>query len=111
MFNHPDSFSLAEYLRRTVPELVQPLEDVKWSLWEAGDDDINGLETIYGGFYILALQIANVDGDISEDEVALIRDVEQLFQSDEDDAAGDLSNRQIRDIFQRSVRENSSLFE
>ena len=80
MTYHPDSFPLTQYLRRTIPELVAPIETILWAAWKPGDDTPDALADIYIGFYIMAVQFANVDKDISEIEAALLRDVQELFE-------------------------------
>jgi hypothetical protein len=63
MAHHPASPEITQYVRRTIPDLITPIERMQWDCWEPGDNDPDGLHTIRLGFWILALQLANMDKD------------------------------------------------
>ena len=101
--HHPESQSLCRYLIETATEFVPALEDVLWTHWKPGDDQVDGMGLVNADFYVLGLQLANADGDISESESALVRDVRELF-----DPTGKrhnaLTNSDIRDLHRNAVR-------
>lgn len=107
MFN-PANSDLLQYIRRTIPELVDPVEAIQWSAWEPGEALPDGMRVILDGLFILTLQLSIVDQDISEQEVGVFRDVARMFEYMDDD--GTLPLRTLRDIYRKVVRDDPEFY-
>lgn len=106
---HPASSNFLRYLRRTLPELVDPVETVQWLVWEAGNDLPDGMGVIYYDLFALALQLFNVDKNIPEQEIDFYRNVARVFEHSHDD--GSLPSRALRDIYRQSIREDPEYYD
>lgn len=67
---------------------------------------VDGWQTINNELFTIGLHFAAIDGDLSDDEAAMIQDIQEFFDPnyDSDDI---LSKRQKRDILRGVVRTNS----
>lgn len=105
---HPASSDLVQYIQRTIPDLVDPIESIQWLAWEPGDALPDGMRLIHDELFILALQLSIVDKDISEQEVDVWRDVHRVFEDSDDDDI--LPSRTLRDIYRKLVREKPGYY-
>ena len=101
--HHPESQSLCRYLIETAVEFVPALEEVLWATKKSVDDPVDGMKLLKVDCWKLGLQLANADGDISESESALLRDVQEMFDPN-GKRHESLTNLQLRDINRDSVR-------
>ena len=106
---HADSLPILRYLKNTIYELINPLEEVEWADWQEGDRTVDGWSTFWGSLFVIGLHFATVDGDLSDDEAAFIADVNQFLHPNQEDISN-LTRRQYRDIMRSSVRDNPKLF-
>src|SRR5262249_19824089 len=105
---HADSLPIIRYLKSTIDELINPIEQVLWANWKEGDDTVDGWLIIAGSLFVVGLQFALVDGDLSDDEAAFLGDVQEFLQREEEISS--LTRREYRDILLRPVRHNPQLF-
>jgi hypothetical protein len=56
------------------------VEQVAWSLWQEGDDTVDGWKLLWGNLLHIGLQFSSVDGTFSEDEANFLFDVETFFR-------------------------------
>jgi SpoVK/Ycf46/Vps4 family AAA+-type ATPase len=103
---HPDSLPLMRHLKSICYELIDPLEQVEWGHWQEGDDTVDGWATIRGALFIIGIHFAAIDGDLSDDEAAIVKDIQNFFDSDEDPEAA-LTKRQHRDLLRNTLRSHS----
>ncbi|HEU4713666.1 MAG TPA: AAA family ATPase [Pyrinomonadaceae bacterium] len=105
---HPDSLPLLRYIKNTIYELIDPLEQVEWALWEEGDDTVDGWFSFRAHLSIIGVHFAAVDGAFTDDEAALLNDVNEFFTPDE--PAGELTAREYGDILRESMRRNPDIY-
>lgn len=105
---HPDSLPLVRYLKSTIYELLDPLEQAQWAGWEEGDDTVDGWATIRAALTVIGVHFAAVDGDLSDDEAALLNDIAEFLNPEE--PAGYISPRQYGDILRRGLRESPEVY-
>lgn len=111
MPRHPESYALCEYLFQTAKELVAPIEEILWSAWAPGDEEVDGLRILRVGFWVLGLQLAYADGNISESEAAFRDDVEELFRTDEDSSRfAEWSNTELCNSARETILDSPDLF-
>ena len=83
MTRHPDSPAFTRYLQNTIYQLIPPMEEAAWELWEEGDDSPDGYRTIETAFWLIGGHFAIVDGTVSDSEAAFLQDIE-VFMGKED---------------------------
>lgn len=105
---HPDSLPLLRYLKNTIYELIDPLEQVEWSFWQEGDDTVDGWSTFRAYFSIIGVYFAAVDGALTDDEAALLNDVAEFFSSEE--TSGYITARQYGDILRKAIQTNPEVY-
>jgi len=106
---HAHSLPIILYLKNTLDELINPIEQVEWANWEEGDNTVDGWLTIAGSLFVIGLHFATVDGDLSDDEAAFLSDVHQFLERHQEDSSN-LTSREYRDILCNSVRKNPQLY-
>ena len=105
---HPDSVPLLRYLKNTIYELIDPLEQVEWAYWQEGDDTVDGWATFRGWLSIVGVYFASVDGALTDDEAAFLNDVSDFFYPDE--SQGYITPRQYGDILRNAIQRNPDLY-
>ena len=105
---HPDSLPLLRYLKNTIYELIDPLEQVEWAFWQEGDDTVDGWFTFRASFSIIGVYFAAVDGALTDDEAALLNDVAEFFSPEE--PSGLITARQYGDILRQALRRNPEVY-
>ena len=108
MTRHPDSPAFIRYLQNTIYDLVAPIEEVAWALWEEGDDTPDGYEIIKTAFWVVSGYFANVDGNISDSEAAFIQDIEVSLGGEDLDS---LSNHALRDSWRQTIKDAPQIFQ
>lgn len=93
---HKDSFTLKQYLSKTIPDLIDPLEEMIWDEWEPGDDPVDGREAISLDFFCLAYQIAYSDRNVSVSEMQYYADIANFMRSDSESDYNDPKSMAIR---------------
>src|SRR5262245_30712486 len=105
---HAHSLPIILYLKNTIDELINPLEQYERANWEEGDDTVDGWSTIAVNLFVIGLHFATVDGDLSYDEAAFLFDVNQFLNRYQEDISN-LTITQYRDILRNTVRDNSKV--
>jgi stage V sporulation protein K len=80
---HRDSFPIIDYIRNASQDLIAPLEDVGWELWESGDDVVDGQQILLTSLSLVATRFACTDGDLSDEELDFIADIVMNLDSDD----------------------------
>lgn len=70
---------ISDYLQRTVSSLIPPLETALWTVWEPGEDEVDGLATLRNGFTLLAIQLFVASGDYTTDGLQALSDIHSMF--------------------------------
>ena len=76
---HSDSLAILRHIQRTAHEIIDPVEQVAWSLWEPGDDTVDGWKLLWGNLLHIGLQFSSIDGTFSEDEANFLFDIDSFF--------------------------------
>lgn len=105
---HPDSLPLLRYLKNTIYELIDPLEQAEWALWQEGDDTVDGWLTFDASLISLGVYFAATDGALTDDEAAFLHDVSEFFSRDE--PQGYITARDYGNILRNSIRNNPDLY-
>jgi hypothetical protein len=84
------------------------VEQVAWSLWQEGDDTVNGWKLLWGNLLHIGLQFSSVDGTFSEDEANFLFDVETFFRPEL--AEIELSGSQNVQIYLSTVLDNPEFY-
>ena len=108
MTRHPDSPAFIQYLYNTISNLVAPIEDIAWSLWEEGDDSPNAYNMIKNDIFFIGRHFIYVDKNILWTEVAFLWDVEVFFGTEDDIY---LSNFNLKILIKESIEENLEVFQ
>jgi SpoVK/Ycf46/Vps4 family AAA+-type ATPase len=105
---HPDSLPLLRYLKGTVYELIDPLEQAEWAFWEEGDDTVDGWRTLSSSLSAIGVYFATVDGALTDDEAGFLADINQFFSPEESEDL--LTARQHGDILRSVMREHPEVY-
>lgn len=105
---HPDSLPLMRHLKGICYELIDPLEESEWAFWEEGQDTVDGWATLRGGIFAIGGYFAAVDGDLSDDEAAMIWDVRSFFDPN-DDEQDNIDPRQYRELLRQNLRDHPEI--
>ena len=106
---HPDSLPLLRYLKRTVYELIDPLEQAQWAFWEEGDDTVDGWATLSASLSAIGVYFGIVDGALTDDEAGFLTDISQFFSPEESEDL--LTARQHGDILRSVMRDHPDVYQ
>jgi ATPase family associated with various cellular activities (AAA)/AAA lid domain len=106
IMRHPESPAILRYLKNTIADLVEPLEQVAWSVWKEGKDTPDAYSMISLELCWIGQHFATRDGDVSSDESGFMNDVEVFFGGKSYD---NLDNHELSEIDQQSYLENLHL--
>ena len=79
---HRDSFPIIDYIKNASQDLIAPLEDVGWEVWEVGNDPVDGQQLLLTSLTLVATRFACIDGDLSDDELDFVADLIMNINSD-----------------------------
>jgi ATPase family associated with various cellular activities (AAA)/AAA lid domain len=96
IMRHPESPAILRYLKNTIDDLIEPLEQVAWSAWEEGEDTPDVYSMISLELSSIGQHFANRDGNISSDESAFMEDVHVFFGGESYDNLDDHTLSKIR---------------
>ena len=108
MTRHPDSVSFKRYLKKAVPNLVIPIEDGAWTLWQKGDNPPDARKILATDFFFVARQFAISDRNITEDEAAFIDDIEVFVGLEED---FELTNLELKRMMLKTVSKRPEYYQ
>jgi SpoVK/Ycf46/Vps4 family AAA+-type ATPase len=94
MDHHNDSLALIQYIRKTIPELLQALQNYQLQYRPPGVE--SPAKLIYLGFFSIVLFLGDEAGELSESEFALFREVEKIFRDVEISALNPAAYRYLR---------------
>ncbi len=89
---HHDSLPLIEYVKNVSEDLIAPLEDIGWELWESGDDPVDGHQIILTSLLLVGTKFAIADGKLSGAEVDFLADVLTLINSGNPEDSGNFDH-------------------
>jgi AAA+ superfamily predicted ATPase len=78
-----------------------------WSVWKEGNETPDAYKMIEDELFFIGRHFASIDNYITESEAAFIDDIEVFFGREE---YFDLTNRDLREIMQRSISKNPDAF-
>lgn len=84
---HSDSSAIKNYIQNTYPDLIEPIEALQWANWKSGNELPNGKKVISLSFLVLAMYLSCSDGELSIREVEFLRDINDLFSEDNQNAS------------------------
>jgi SpoVK/Ycf46/Vps4 family AAA+-type ATPase len=106
---HPDSLAIMRYLKNTIYELIDPLEQVGWAWWQEGDDTVDGWNIVWGSLFIVGIRFSALDGQLSDDEAAFLADVQQAISPNSDDV-NNLTPRDHGNMFRQIFNNDPQTF-
>lgn len=107
---HSETASIIRYINDLYPQFIAPIESVQWSNWQTDDDIPDGKNTIWMSFYTLSMTLSNLDNDFSSDEVDFFRDIQQIFE-DEDEDVSKVSSDILLKVYRDGFDRNRHLYE
>lgn len=87
MMRHSDSLAFVTYLRRTVIDLLEPMQTVNRELERRGTSTYDAVDLLKLTFIQIGVYFANIDGNVSIDEVDFIADIKTIFDEDWEDVS------------------------
>lgn len=107
---HSETSAIKRYINDCYPQFIAPIEAVQWSNWETDDDIPDGKNSIWVSLYTLTMTLANLDNDLSTDEIDFFRDIQQIFEEVDEDV-NNLPSEKLMKVYRDSFDRNRHLYE